>query len=196
MATTPDDIKKEDFVTLNHTTDDVEVMSVGLVLEVIENEAVVFFIGRKKQLTIDIKDVTFLDLAKTDKPYEVKICNICHILKNNSDFDINQTDAKGRKTTRPSCKVCRIVIDGVDLKKEESMRLEKSKPHLLFSCPICEKMSIPNVTAKVVKDHDHDTGLARDWICDSCNTGLGRFKDDTTLLYKAIAYLEKYKKSS
>ena len=54
-------------------------------------------------------------------------------------------------------------------------------------------MSIADVTAKLVKDHDHDTGMARDWICDSCNTGLGRFKDDVKLLKKAIAYLEKHK---
>ena len=44
----------------------------------------------------------------------------------------------------------------------------------------------------LVKDHDHLTGKAREWICDSCNTGLGRFKDDITILQRAIDYLKKY----
>ena len=35
-------------------------------------------------------------------------------------------------------------------------------------------------------------GEARAWICDSCNTGLGRFKDDILMLEKAIAYLKRY----
>ena len=45
------------------------------------------------------------DIKKTGKPFEYKVCNVCHILKKDiEDFDINQTDAQGRKTTRPSCK--------------------------------------------------------------------------------------------
>ncbi len=187
------DIKKEDFIVAANPIEDIAVNSVGLVMEVIENQATVFFIGKRRTMTTQKENLEFLDLAKTDKPYEVKVCNICHILKNNDEFDINQTDAKGRKTTRPSCKICRVDIDGAGLKREESKKLDKIKPKLLFTCPICEKMSIADVTAKLVKDHDHDTGMARDWICDSCNTGLGRFKDDVKLLQKAIAYLEKHK---
>jgi RNase P subunit RPR2 len=48
-------------------------------------------------------------------------------------------------------------------------------PKKFFICPICKKSSIPYVTAKLVIDHNHNTGNAREWICDSCNTGLGRF---------------------
>jgi len=193
MKNNSENIEKESFVIAIKPIEGIMIHSVGLVLEVIENHVTIFFIGKKKILTTSRENIAFLDLSKTDKPYEVKVCNICHILKNNDEFDINQTDAKGRKTTRPSCKVCRVDIDGVGLRRDESKKLDKKKPHLLFTCPICEKMSIADVTAKLVKDHDHDTGMARDWICDSCNTGLGRFKDDIKLLQKAIAYLEKHK---
>jgi len=62
----------------------------------------------------------------------------------------------------------------------------------LFTCPICEKMSIAGITANLVKDHNHQTGAGREWICDSCNTGLGRFKDDINLLHKVIQYLQKH----
>ena len=67
---------------------------------------------------------------------------------------------------------------------------QKTKPFL--SCPVCEKRSIVAVTANIVADHDHDTGMAREWICDSCNTGLGRFKDDITILEVAIEYLKRF----
>ena len=112
--------------------------------------------------------------------------------KDIEDFDINQTDAQGRKTTRPSCKTCRVDIDGVAFKSDEKKKLDDSKPTHFFICPICEKASIPDITANLVRDHDHLTGKAREWLCDSCNTGLGRFKDNIDLLKKAIAYLKKH----
>ncbi|WP_230380692.1 endonuclease domain-containing protein [Helicobacter pylori] len=45
-----------------------------------------------------------------------------------------------------------------------------------------------------MRDHNHDTGQGREWICDSCNTGLGRFKDNPKFLEKVIEYLKKYEK--
>ena len=93
---------------------------------------------------------------------------------------------------RPSCNGCRKIIDGVPLKSSERKRMNEIKPEKFFICPICKKASIPFVTANFVMDHNHETGNAREWICDSCNTGLGRFKDDIELLKVAIKYLEKH----
>ncbi len=114
------------------------------------------------------------------------------VLKDNNEFDINQTDAKGQKTTRPSCTACRVAIDGTSLRRDESKRLNAVTPKDIFACSICGKTSIAGITAKFVKDHCHKTGKGREWICDSCNTGLGRFKDDIDLLQKAIDYLKKH----
>lgn len=60
----------------------------------------------------------------------------------------------------------------------------------LWECPLCHKMGIVEVTVRVRLDHNHNTGQARDFICDSCNTGLGRFMNGENLLNNAIAYLQ------
>lgn len=186
-------IKVGDFVVATRNIADVQTMSVGLVKEISGNEITVYFIGKNKTVKTDKSNIAFLDIKKTGKPYKMKICNICHILKEDmKDFEINQTDAKGRKTTRPSCRVCRKAIDGVSMKLSEKKRLDAMAPKGIFTCPICQKTTIVGVTANLVKDHDHATGKGRVWICDSCNTGLGRFKDDIKLLNRAIEYLKKY----
>lgn len=40
-------------------------------------------------------------------------------------------------------------------------------------------------------DHDHKRGHFRGWLCVRCNTVLGRVEDDTGLLLKMVAYLQR-----
>jgi len=55
-------------------------------------------------------------------------------------------------------------------------------------CCICEKdMKSVNI------DHCHKTGKVRGLLCTACNTGIGKLKDDTSILQNAINYLTKYK---
>jgi hypothetical protein len=185
-------IKVGSYVVATKNINSIQERSVGLVGNISGEDITVFFIGANKTVKTDGNHVAYLDIKKTGKPYDKKICNICHLLKDMREFDVNQTDAKGRKTTRPSCKVCRVAIDGKHLTPEESRRLDAIKPKDVFTCPICKKTSIADVTAKLVKDHNHITGKGREWICDSCNTGLGRFKDDPKLLQEVIDYFKKY----
>lgn len=41
-------------------------------------------------------------------------------------------------------------------------------------------------------DHSHKTGKVRGLLCYNCNNGIGRLKDDVSVLEKAIAYLNKH----
>lgn len=188
-------LKVKDFVILKEQIGDIVVNSVGRVEEVSPICAKVLFLGKNKRLELPLSKVEFLDISKTGKPYPMKVCNMCYILKQDFiDFDVNQTDALGRKTTRPSCTECRKHIDGVSMSSAEKKRMEAIKPKDVFTCPICGKTSIPDITANLVIDHNHKTGKARAWICDSCNTGLGRFKDDISIMERAIEYLKYYNK--
>lgn len=186
------DIRVGDYVIATRKINNIPENSVGLVKDVSGKEITVLFIGANITIKMDSNHIAYLDIKKTGKPYDKKVCNICHILKDMKEFAINQTDAKGRKTTRPSCKVCRVAIDKESIKSEEKKRLDSVAPKEIFTCPICNKKSIVGITANLVRDHDHNTGKGREWICDSCNTGLGRFKDDIKLIQKAIDYLKKY----
>jgi hypothetical protein len=50
-------------------------------------------------------------------------------------------------------------------------------------CPICGKPA-------TCVDGSYRTGQVRGWLCRTCNTGLGMFRDSPTRLRRAIAYLE------
>lgn len=52
-------------------------------------------------------------------------------------------------------------------------------------CAIC---TVP-LMAKLHIDHDHKTGAVRGLLCDHCNHGIGRFRDNPQFLIQAAAYL-------
>jgi len=58
-----------------------------------------------------------------------------------------------------------------------------------FKCAICQTEADYQGRSLAV-DHCHDTGVVRGLLCQKCNIGIGHFKDDITLLAKAIQYLQ------
>lgn len=46
---------------------------------------------------------------------------------------------------------------------------------------------------RLAVDHDHQTGAARGLLCTGCNQALGLFREDVTLLERAIEYLEAHR---
>lgn len=77
------------------------------------------------------------------------------------------------------CKEC--------IKKQSKIRsgLHKIAPPKPKVCECCKQIPI-----KWCLDHDHKTNKIRGWICDSCNTGLGKLGDTVDGVEKALNYLK------
>jgi hypothetical protein len=59
-------------------------------------------------------------------------------------------------------------------------------------CAICGKQEVSILNGKVKRlsvDHDHQSGEIRGLLCSNCNTALGLFQDNITILKQAIDYL-------
>ena len=62
-------------------------------------------------------------------------------------------------------------------------------------CAICKQEETEkrngNIKSLAV-DHNHSTGKVRGLLCSSCNTALGKFKEDVEILKNAISYLQSH----
>lgn len=153
----------------------------------------VFLIPEWREVLLEKPKLNLFDPSKTGDGFINKVCNVCHKLLPTDKFAKNQNGINNRSVRRPSCQDCRKHIEGKDLSAKDKKLWGAKKPNLTpFECPICKKRTIAGVTSKVVLDHDHATGKPREWICDSCNTGIGRFKDSVELLKKAIEFIESF----
>lgn len=170
----------------------IEKGDIGVIKSEAKNHISVFFIKIWKQADLGKNDFDIIDVRKTGDGFSKKICNVCHKLKKTTKFAKNQNAKNNRSVRRPTCRDCRIKMEGIGVSREDKLKWQKKKPVTEpFQCPVCKKKTIAGVTSKVVLEHDHHTGKARGWICDSCNTGLGRFKDNIGLLKSAIEFLKK-----
>lgn len=181
------------FTTSDYKNKDIflRAKEVGIVGAIEKDTLIVNFVDLKHPIRIEKKVVREFDPSETGDAYEFKICNVCNRLLKTTEFARNQNGINNRPIRRPSCNDCRKIIDGVSVTSAQRREWTKTKPNYeIWECPVCQKRTIPGLTSKVVLDHDHSNGKPRDWICDSCNTGLGRFKDDIELLQNAIDYLK------
>ena len=80
-----------------------------------------------------------------------------------------------RKHGRWKCAIAR------DIQRQRPPNIPR--PH--GPCAICNNIAKPQHW-----DHDHTTGEFRGWLCSTCNSGLGFFRDNPYLLRAAARYLE------
>ena len=115
-------------------------------------------------------------------------CKKCDGDKSTDEFHVRLNSTTGY---RRSCKAC--------LRKQKVMRvysLSSQEYDTLYSkegCFICGSKEYIGVYGKVKElsvDHCHTTGKVRGLLCQSCNVGLGAFKDNPESLRKAVNYLE------
>lgn len=105
-----------------------------------------------------------------------KVCTKCGEIKVIEDFPHFSTKGAGRKN---SCKKCNAKL----AKVRNKLRKVNPKPED-NKCVICNRTS-----RKLVLDHDHNTDKFRGWICNDCNSALGRFDDSINVLVNALNYL-------
>ena len=173
---------------------DVELDDVGVLQSQKNNhELTVKILRINKTKSLKPDHVVEFDIHKTGDRYDFKVCDRCFKHLNTADHFQDNRHKKGNVITkRPSCKSCRKIKDGVAIPATVKRKWEATRPknYTSFTCPICNKTTIVGIS-KIVLDHNHLTGDVRGWLCESCNTGIGRFDDDPQIAQRAIIWLEK-----
>ncbi len=173
----------------------VELNDVGFIKEYKENAIVsVLFLRINKILEIKESFIDNFDIHKTGDLFDNKICDRCFKYLNTIEYFSNNRHKKDNFVTkRPSCKLCRKIKDGKPIPPKIKQIWERKRPldYSLFTCPICLKQTIVGIS-KVVLDHNHSSGDVRGWLCESCNTGIGRFDDDPIIVGRAIDWLSNH----
>jgi hypothetical protein len=70
---------------------------------------------------------------------------------------------------------------------EQYERMLEDQNHRCAICQEPEKQS-----RRLAVDHDHSTGKVRSLLCQSCNTAIGKLKDDPELIRRAAEYVERH----
>lgn len=61
-------------------------------------------------------------------------------------------------------------------------------------CAICRRLpSGRGRYARLVIDHDHETGAVRGLLCNKCNAAIGMLRDCVEVVQRAVAYLSAHK---
>ena len=177
---------------VNRDPDDIGENAIAYLDKQRRTQSLVFVVGHRRLYWVNNSDMRQFDPTQTGDAYANKICLSCGLLKAVDEFSINQTRSDGTKVRRPRCRDCFATDSGKTMSaKQRSEYLEKHGPRTgdLWQCPVCRKFSIAYVNVKIVVDHNQETGKPRGIICDSCNTGLGRFKNGDNHLETAQEYL-------
>lgn len=137
-----------------------------------------------------------------------RVCRVCNVELPVDQFDRNRIMKNGYLHVEARCRSCqasrqrnrkprtrndrisvvgtsdpalvaRLFKYGLTYEEYQTMLVEQNG-----ECAICSK-----VLEKPCIDHCHTTGKVRGLLCNSCNTGLGHFKDNPDSLEAAIRYL-------
>jgi hypothetical protein len=106
-------------------------------------------------------------------------CNKCGRDKPIEDFGIDRSYANGKILRKNTCKKCKRIQH----KASNELKKQHPKPDSII-CPICLRY-----TENHVLDHDHKTHEFRGWLCNDCNSALGKFGDCPEFLERARQYL-------
>ena len=119
-------------------------------------------------------------------------CKKCHEVKSIFEFERNQRTPKGAMNRRSECKPCRKTRRGISVKDRSEFERLNPRPTVgdTFGCPVCQRIFTIRNNQSVNLDHDNETGEIRGWICNDCNTGMGKMNDNINTLARAIAWIK------
>ncbi len=115
-----------------------------------------------------------------------QICNKCNIDKPITKFHHDKRTPNKRRTTCNDCRNHHKRVTNISSSHRKDLLEEQNN-----SCAICG-INQSDTTKKLSVDHNHETNQVRGLLCNSCNLGLGQFKDSVVFLSYAIEYLEKH----
>lgn len=166
---------------------------VGIIQSEQNDDLTVHFLRINQHIQIHKSLVQEFEISQTGDRHTQKVCDRCYkLLDTETHFENNRLKKGDVITKRPSCRDCRKIKNGKNISAKDRQVWENNRPAhgSLFTCPICEKTTIVGIT-KIVLDHNHHTGQVRGWLCESCNTGIGRFDDNPELVERAKAWLSR-----
>lgn len=147
------------------------------------------------------KDIDNFNLHPTGKYGRNSKCKECMSIKNKKRIVSHEEREKLKEKSRLyrknnpddfkwSVKQSSYKKLGINITREEYNKKLKEQDN---KCKICGR-SADGFKKSLCLDHDHSTLKVRGFLCDNCNAGLGKFKDDILLLRNAIEYLNTPKK--
>ena len=136
---------------------------------------------------------------------ETKVCSYCQQAIPLDNFHMSKGHSAGRAAV---CKPCQASYSANWYQQNKERRKQEMRVNAYMrqygitieeyeilvaeqnnGCAICNASTGSN-GKRLSVDHNHQTGEVRGLLCDDCNTALGKFKDDPSLLAKAITYLD------
>jgi hypothetical protein len=115
-------------------------------------------------------------------------CRDCYRDWRRTNYQKNPPDPKARRNQHLRRKY------GIDARQYDELYAAQGGV-----CAICENPEskvggrLRKAKLSLCVDHDHDSGEIRGLLCLDCNTGIGLFRHDPSLLTAAIRYLTRYK---
>ena len=120
---------------------------------------------------------------------KMKKCSKCEVEKPLDNFSANKKTKDGLQYRCKSC-LAEYMAD-YQLNKRYGITLQEYDDLLRSQgggCAICGSED-SGWDGRFSVDHNHDTGEVRALLCNSCNRGLGFFKDSPDVLQSAKEYL-------
>jgi hypothetical protein len=124
-------------------------------------------------------------------------CNETNIEKFYVDKNGNRTNSYCRECHKKGCKERWHKRPWLDRWSSRNYLYGVTKEFLIDlhekqkgKCAICNEE--PKTVRGLHIDHCHKTGKVRGLLCHGCNVALGSFKEDVTLLNKAIEYIRSF----